>query len=154
MTRDAGDSRQGLGARCRCAPSNCSPLGATWCSWSKATPRLFPLLVTSRASSANWRRKCSSRPSPGVSSFAAAAASTGSTLAEEDETLAVIPAAYGVAVIDQMLDEFDTLVLLKVKPLLDEVIELLERRGPAGQHLLSSKRSARPTSASSAISPA
>lgn len=50
-------------------------------------------------------------------------------LAEEDETLAIIPAAYGTGVIDHMLDEFDTLILLKVKPLLDEVIELLERRG-------------------------
>jgi hypothetical protein len=28
-----------------------------------------------------------------------------------------------------MLDEFDTLILLKVKPLLDEVLELLDRRG-------------------------
>lgn len=65
---------------------------------------------------------------PGVSSFAAAAATTGITLAEEDETLAVIPAAYGVEVIDHLLDEFDTLVLLKVKPLVDEVLELLERR--------------------------
>ena len=65
---------------------------------------------------------------PGVSSFAAAAASTGTTLAEEDETFAIIPAAYGVAVIDHLLDEFDTLALLKVKPLIDEVLELLERR--------------------------
>ncbi len=66
---------------------------------------------------------------PGVSSFAAAAASAEMSLAEEDETLAIIPAAYGVGVIDHLLDEFDTLVLLKVKPLMDEVIELLERRG-------------------------
>ena len=66
---------------------------------------------------------------PGVSSFAAAAASAGMPLAEEDETLAIIPAAYGVGVIDHLLDEFDTLVLLKVKPLLGEVLELLERRG-------------------------
>ncbi len=66
---------------------------------------------------------------PGVSSFAAAAAGTGLTLAEEDETFAVIPAAYGVPVIERLLDEFDTLVLLKVKPLLDEVLALLERRG-------------------------
>ena len=65
---------------------------------------------------------------PGVSSFAAAAASAGIPLAEEDETLAIIPAAYGTGVIDHMLDEFDTLILLKVKPLLDEVLELLERR--------------------------
>ena len=65
---------------------------------------------------------------PGVSSFAAAAATTGMPLAEEDETLAIIPAAYGTGVIDHMLDEFDTLILLKVKPLLDEVLELPERR--------------------------
>ncbi len=65
---------------------------------------------------------------PGVSSFAAAAATTGMPLAEEDETLAIIPAAYGTGVIDHMLDEFDTLILLKVKPLLDEVLDLLERR--------------------------
>ncbi|MHB1427467.1 MAG: precorrin-2 C(20)-methyltransferase [Rhodocyclaceae bacterium] len=65
---------------------------------------------------------------PGVSSFAAAAAATGVTLAEEDETFAVIPAAYGVEVIDRLLDEFDTLALMKVKPLMDEAIELLARR--------------------------
>jgi len=65
---------------------------------------------------------------PGVSSFAAAAAATGVTLAEEDETFAIIPAAYGVAVIDHLLDEFDTLALMKVKPLMDEVIGLLEQR--------------------------
>ena len=65
---------------------------------------------------------------PGVSSFAAAAASADLSLAEEDETLAIIPAAYGVGVIDHLLDEFDTLVLLKIKPLLDEVLDLLERR--------------------------
>ena len=66
---------------------------------------------------------------PGVSSFAAAAATTGMPLAEEDETLAIIPAAYGIGVIDHMLDEFDTLILLKVKPLLDEVLALLAQRG-------------------------
>lgn len=65
---------------------------------------------------------------PGVSSFAAAAASSGLTLAEEDETLCIVPAAYGVEVIDRLLGEFDTLVLMKIKPLLDEVIELLEQR--------------------------
>lgn len=64
----------------------------------------------------------------GVSSFAAAAAAAGVTLAEEDETFAIIPAAYGIEVIDHLLDEFDTLALMKVKPLMDEVIELLERR--------------------------
>jgi len=58
----------------------------------------------------------------------AAAAASQIQLAEADETLGIIPAAYGVAVIDRMLDEFDTLVLMKIKPMLDEVIELLTRR--------------------------
>ena len=65
---------------------------------------------------------------PGVSSYCAAAAAVGLPLADADDTLAVIPTSYGVAVIDHLLDEFDSLVLLKVKPLLDEVIDLLERR--------------------------
>ena len=65
---------------------------------------------------------------PGVSSFAAAAAATGVTLAEEDETFAVIPANYGIEVINHLLDEFDTLALLKVKPMMDEVVNLLEQR--------------------------
>jgi precorrin-2/cobalt-factor-2 C20-methyltransferase len=90
---------------------------------------------------------------PGVSSFAAAAAAPARTLAEEDETLAIIPAAYGVGVIDHLLDEFDTLVLLKVKPLVDEVIELLARRDLLATSA-SSKKSARRTSASCATSPA
>jgi precorrin-2/cobalt-factor-2 C20-methyltransferase len=65
---------------------------------------------------------------PGVSSFAAAAASSSLTLAEEDETLGIVPAAYGVEVIDRLLAEFDTLVLMKIKPMLDEVIDLLAQR--------------------------
>ncbi|MER2528709.1 MAG: precorrin-2 C(20)-methyltransferase [Candidatus Competibacter denitrificans] len=66
---------------------------------------------------------------PGVPSFAAAAAAADVALVEEDQTLAVIPTAYGIEVIDQLLDEFDTLVLMKVKPLIEDVIELIERRG-------------------------
>lgn len=65
---------------------------------------------------------------PGVSSFNAAAASFGIPLADTDETVAIIPAGYGIAMIERLLDDFDTLVLLKVKPLLDEIVDLLERR--------------------------
>ena len=66
---------------------------------------------------------------PGVSSYHAAAARVGAPLVEEDDTLAIMPAAYGIAVIDRLIDTFDTLVLLKVKPLLEPVLDLLERRG-------------------------
>ena len=66
---------------------------------------------------------------PGVPSFNAAAARLARPLVEEDGTFAVVPAAYGIEVIDGLIDAFDTLVLLKVKPLLDPLIDLLERRG-------------------------
>lgn len=66
---------------------------------------------------------------PGITSYNACAATVGDPLVEADDTLAIIPAGYGVDVIDHLLDEFDTLVLMKVKPLLDEVLDLLEQRG-------------------------
>lgn len=65
----------------------------------------------------------------GVTSYQAAAAHLGLALADADDTLAILPAGYGVHTIDHLLDEFDALVLLKVKPLLDDIIALLERRG-------------------------
>jgi precorrin-2/cobalt-factor-2 C20-methyltransferase len=70
---------------------------------------------------------------PGVPSYTAAAARLGVPLAEEGETLAVVPAAYGIETIDRLIDAFDTLVLLKVNPLLDAILELLERRGLIGE---------------------
>jgi precorrin-2/cobalt-factor-2 C20-methyltransferase len=66
---------------------------------------------------------------PGVPSFNAAAARVAMPLADTDETVAIIPASYGIAMIERLLNDFDTLVLLKVKPLLDDILDLLERRG-------------------------
>lgn len=65
----------------------------------------------------------------GVPSYHASAAHLGEPLAESDETLAVLPAGYGVDTVERLLPEFDTLVLLKVKPLLDDLIDMLDRRG-------------------------
>ena len=64
----------------------------------------------------------------GVPSYHAAAAHFGVPLTESDDTLAIVPAAYGVAMVERLLADFDTLVLLKVKPLLDDIIDLLQRR--------------------------
>ncbi|MDQ6990253.1 MAG: precorrin-2 C(20)-methyltransferase [Mariprofundaceae bacterium] len=61
----------------------------------------------------------------GVPSFNAAAASTSFPLAETDDTVAIVPAGYGLQELDQLLPHFDTLVLLKVKPLLDSLIDWL-----------------------------
>ncbi len=64
----------------------------------------------------------------GVASFLAGAARTGVPLGDTDDTIAILPAGYGVATLDRLLEDFDTLVLLKVKPLLDEIIDWLEQR--------------------------
>ena len=61
----------------------------------------------------------------GVPSYNAAAASTAFPLAETDDTVAIVPAGYGVDELEKLLPHFDTLVLLKVKPLLDSVIHWL-----------------------------
>ncbi|MDO9360093.1 MAG: precorrin-2 C(20)-methyltransferase [Polaromonas sp.] len=64
----------------------------------------------------------------GVNAFAAACAARGLPLAEQDDTVAIVPAAYGVNAVDGLLPDFDTLVLMKVKPLLDELIAWLQGR--------------------------
>lgn len=65
----------------------------------------------------------------GVNAMTAACAAVGQPLAEQDDTVAVVPAAYGVKVLDRLLPEFDTLVLMKIKPLVDELLDWLLQRG-------------------------
>lgn len=65
----------------------------------------------------------------GVSAYHAAAAHVQVPLADTDDAIAVIPAAYGIDTIERLLRDFDTLVLLKVKPLLNDIITLLQRQG-------------------------
>ena len=64
----------------------------------------------------------------GVNAFTAACATQAMPLCEQDDTVALVPAAYGVSAIDRLLADFDTLVLLKVKPLIGELVDWLERR--------------------------
>ena len=61
----------------------------------------------------------------GVPSYNAAAASTAFPLAETDDTVAIVPAGYGLDELNRMLPHFDTLVLMKVKPLLGSLIDWL-----------------------------
>ena len=75
------------------------------------------------------------RTMAGVNSFTAACASRNVPFSEQDDTVAIVPAAYGVDAIDRLLPEFDTLVLMKVKPLLDSLIAWLQARGLLEQAL-------------------
>jgi precorrin-2/cobalt-factor-2 C20-methyltransferase len=64
---------------------------------------------------------------PGVSAYHAAAAAVLTPLAATDDRVAVLPATYGVDVVAQVLARFDTVVLLKVKPVMDALIDLLDK---------------------------
>lgn len=64
----------------------------------------------------------------GVNAFTAACATQALPLCEQDDTVALVPAAYGVSAIERLLHDFDTLVLLKVKPLIGELIDWLQQR--------------------------
>ncbi|MFG6447308.1 precorrin-2 C(20)-methyltransferase [Roseateles sp. BYS180W] len=66
---------------------------------------------------------------PGVTSFHASCARLQLPFSEQDDTVAIVPAAYGVDMVERQLDDYDTLVLMKIKPLLDELLTLLSRRG-------------------------
>lgn len=66
---------------------------------------------------------------PGISSINAAAAEALLPLVEADEKMAVIPATAGIAEIAAALTQFETVVLLKVKPLFAEILELLKGTG-------------------------
>ncbi|HEY0708956.1 MAG TPA: precorrin-2 C(20)-methyltransferase [Polyangia bacterium] len=51
---------------------------------------------------------------PGVSSLAAVPAATGIPLADGQERIAIVPANYGVADLIELLQRFDTVVLMKI----------------------------------------
>ncbi len=66
---------------------------------------------------------------PGISSINAAASQAALPLVEADEKMVVIPATAGIEQIKRALETYETVVLLKVKPLFSEIIELLRAAG-------------------------
>lgn len=80
---------------------------------------------------------------PGITSFAAASAAALHPLVDQDERLAVIPASYAPADLERVLQAFDTVVLLKVSAVIDQVLDLLERLNLV-DHALYVRRVGRP----------
>ncbi len=66
---------------------------------------------------------------PGISSINAAASEAALPLVEGDEKMVVIPATAGIEVIKAALETYETVVLLKVKPLYAAIMELLRTTG-------------------------
>jgi precorrin-2/cobalt-factor-2 C20-methyltransferase len=65
---------------------------------------------------------------PGVTSVTAAAARAMFPLAVTEERVAILPATYDPEYLQQTLQAFDTVVLLKVSRVLDRIIAILEAR--------------------------
>jgi precorrin-2/cobalt-factor-2 C20-methyltransferase len=66
---------------------------------------------------------------PGISSINTSAAVAGISLAEGDERIAIIPATGGMDKVIDALAHFETVVLLKVKPVFSEILEVLKQMG-------------------------
>ena len=65
---------------------------------------------------------------PGITSFCAASARAGISLGENRETIAIIPSAYECENLDNVLDSFDNIVLMKVSRNMERLIEKLKAR--------------------------
>jgi precorrin-2/cobalt-factor-2 C20-methyltransferase len=66
---------------------------------------------------------------PGISSINAAASEAVLPLVEGDEKMVVIPATAGLEYVKSALETYETVVLLKIKPLFSEILELLQASG-------------------------
>lgn len=66
---------------------------------------------------------------PGVTSFCAAASVACVPIAEANESVVIIPAAYDLGILAAALDAYDTVVIMKVNKKVDELVDLLESKG-------------------------
>lgn len=76
---------------------------------------------------------------PGITSFCAAAARVGISLAENRETLVVVPSAYDCRDLDEILESFENVVLMKISGKFAELREKLVAKGLDDKAVLVSK---------------
>lgn len=70
---------------------------------------------------------------PGISSVTASAACAKLPLASGGERVAILPAIYQTDVLEAALENFDTVVLMKVHKKLQEIRKVLQRKNPGGR---------------------
>ncbi len=76
---------------------------------------------------------------PGITSYSAAVSTALVPLAEADEKVMIVPAAYDIDEVRGLLDSFDTLVLMKVNRIFDRILDLLVSTGLDGKAFLVSR---------------
>jgi len=95
---------------------------------TEGDPLLYSTFVYLQAALAERFPQAQVEVVPGISSVSAAAARTNFPLAVADERIAVLPATFDPQFVEQALETFDTVVLMKVNQVLDQVMTILERR--------------------------
>jgi len=75
---------------------------------------------------------------PGISSITASAAQAGISLGLADEKIAVLPATYAND-IGMVLEHFDTVILMKVHKVFDQVLAMLDAAGLTGKAIYISR---------------
>lgn len=76
---------------------------------------------------------------PGISSINATAAAACLPLADGTDKVAILPATAGIDRIEAALADYETVVLLKVKPLFAAIMALVERTGNQGNLLFAER---------------
>ncbi len=76
---------------------------------------------------------------PGITSFCASAARAGISLGENRETIAVIPSAYECENLEEILEGFDSVILMKVSKNFSRLKEKLKARGMLEKSVLVSR---------------
>jgi len=66
---------------------------------------------------------------PGISSINASAAAVGEPLVYSEDKLAVLPATYSIEELESVLDQFDTVLLMKANTSLDLIIKMAKSKG-------------------------
>ncbi len=76
---------------------------------------------------------------PGVTSVTAAAALADFPVGEGDEKVVIVPSSGDIGELGELLDRFDTVVLMKVAKNLQRIIDLLEEKGLMDEAVLVSR---------------
>lgn len=110
---------------------------------AEGDPTLFSSFIyLQRAAPTLWP-EVSVEVVPAVSSVMAVAAASGVPLADGQERIAIVPGTCGIDDLSELLERFDTVVLMKMGPTVGEIVSTLEARGLVDRAVYVSKATMR-----------